>query len=71
MNEIAQSMDNFLTQLNRLNRNLESVIAVGTEFSNVEALWSRFESVADHQQNESETADGAENEDAGQTAERG
>lgn len=40
-----QALDTTLTQLNRLNRSLESVTAVGNEFSSVEALWSQFESV--------------------------
>jgi DASH complex subunit DAD1 len=34
-----------LTNLNRLNRSLEGVIAVGNEFGSVEALWSTFEGV--------------------------
>jgi DASH complex subunit DAD1 len=38
-----QSMDSVLTNLNRLNRSLEAVIAVGNEFGGVEALWSTFE----------------------------
>ncbi|KAL1986947.1 hypothetical protein VTN96DRAFT_5103 [Rasamsonia emersonii] len=41
--EIALEMENVLQNLNRLNRNLESIIAVGNEFSSVEALWSQFE----------------------------
>jgi DASH complex subunit DAD1 len=41
----TQALDTTLTQLNRLNRNLESVTAVGNEFSSVEALWSQFEGV--------------------------
>jgi len=40
---MIQSMDSVLTNLNRLNRSLEAVIAVGNEFGNVEALWSTFE----------------------------
>lgn len=31
--------------MNKLNRSLEEVIAVGKEFSPVEALWSQFENV--------------------------
>jgi len=38
-------MDSVLTNLNRLNRSLESIIAVGNEFGSVEALWSTFEGV--------------------------
>ena len=54
VHEIAASMDNLLTQLNRLNRGLESVIAVGNEFSSVEALWSQFEGVMGVQGEEKE-----------------
>ncbi|KAK2805050.1 hypothetical protein FQN51_001145 [Onygenales sp. PD_10] len=43
--EIALSFEQVLQNINRLNRNLESVIAVGNEFSSVEALWSQFENV--------------------------
>ncbi|KAI1932086.1 Dolichyl-diphosphooligosaccharide-protein glycosyltransferase subunit dad1 [Ophidiomyces ophidiicola] len=42
---ISQSFEQVLQNINRLNRNLESVIAVGNEFSSVEALWSQFENV--------------------------
>jgi DASH complex subunit DAD1 len=45
VNEIAAALDSTLTHLNRLNRSLESVIGIGNEFSNVEALWSQFEGV--------------------------
>lgn len=31
--------------MNKLNRSLEGVIAVGNEFGAVEALWSQFEGV--------------------------
>ncbi|KAE8139780.1 DASH complex subunit Dad1-domain-containing protein [Aspergillus pseudotamarii] len=41
--EIAVGMEQVLQNINRLNRNLESVVAVGNEFSSVEALWSQFE----------------------------
>ncbi|GIJ86340.1 hypothetical protein Asppvi_005227 [Aspergillus pseudoviridinutans] len=41
--EIAVGMEQVLQNINRLNRNLESIIAVGNEFSSVEALWSQFE----------------------------
>ena len=34
-----------LQNLNKLNRSLEGVIAVGNEFSQVEGLWSQFENV--------------------------
>ncbi|KAF7714672.1 Uncharacterized protein PECH_008298 [Penicillium ucsense] len=41
--EIAVGMEQVLQNMNRLNRNLESIITVGNEFSSVEALWSQFE----------------------------
>ncbi|RAL14518.1 DASH complex subunit DAD1 [Aspergillus homomorphus CBS 101889] len=41
--EIAVGMEQVLQNMNRLNRNLESIISVGNEFGSVEALWSRFE----------------------------
>ncbi|KAF2754593.1 hypothetical protein EJ05DRAFT_479564 [Pseudovirgaria hyperparasitica] len=43
--EVAQSLEHVLANMNKLNRNLEQLIAVGTEFSSVEALWSQFENV--------------------------
>jgi len=60
VHEIAASMDNLLTQLNRLNRGLESVIAVGNEFSSVEALWSQFEGVMGAQGEEKEKSSARE-----------
>ncbi|KAK7527157.1 DASH complex subunit Dad1-domain-containing protein [Phyllosticta citriasiana] len=43
--EIAVSLESVLQNINRLNRSLEGVIAVGNEFGSVEALWSQFENV--------------------------
>ncbi|KAK3371530.1 DASH complex subunit Dad1-domain-containing protein [Lasiosphaeria ovina] len=43
--EIALSFEHVLANINKLNRSLEAVIAVGNEFSSVEALWSTFETV--------------------------
>ena len=40
-----QSLENVLQNINKLNRSLEGVIAVGNEFGAVEALWSQFEGV--------------------------
>ncbi|KAI5296422.1 hypothetical protein KEM52_002834 [Ascosphaera acerosa] len=45
LQDIAISLEGLLMNLNRLNRNLESVITVGNEFASVEALWSQFENV--------------------------
>ncbi|OCK77406.1 hypothetical protein K432DRAFT_384730 [Lepidopterella palustris CBS 459.81] len=64
--EIAQSLEHVLQNINRLNRTLEEVIAVGNEFSPVEALWSQFENVmakdpnaaSEEQDNEDETEEG-------------
>ncbi|KAH6900151.1 DASH complex subunit Dad1-domain-containing protein [Thelonectria olida] len=41
--EIAMSFEHVLANINKLNRSLEAVVAVGNEFSSVEALWSQFE----------------------------
>ncbi|KAL4800171.1 DASH complex subunit Dad1-domain-containing protein [Aspergillus venezuelensis] len=41
--EIAIGMEQVLININRLNRNLDSVLSVGKEFASVEALWSQFE----------------------------
>ncbi|KAL9022468.1 MAG: hypothetical protein Q9185_000375 [Variospora sp. 1 TL-2023] len=38
-------MEQVLHNINKLNRSLEGVIAVGNEFGAVEALWSQFENV--------------------------
>ncbi|KAL8964220.1 MAG: hypothetical protein Q9183_004606 [Haloplaca sp. 2 TL-2023] len=43
--EISMAMEQVLQNINKLNRNLEGVIAVGNEFGAVEALWSQFENV--------------------------
>ncbi|KAL6910310.1 DASH complex subunit Dad1 domain-containing protein [Trichoderma evansii] len=43
--DIAESFEHVLSSINKLNRSLEAVIAVGNEFSSVEALWSQFENV--------------------------
>ncbi|PQE33175.1 dash complex subunit dad1 protein [Rutstroemia sp. NJR-2017a WRK4] len=45
LSEIAVSFEHVLANINKLNRSLEGVIAVGNEFSSVEALWSQFENV--------------------------
>ncbi|KAF7950142.1 hypothetical protein EAE96_007437 [Botrytis aclada] len=45
LGEIAISFEHVLSSINKLNRSLEGVIAVGNEFSSVEALWSQFENV--------------------------
>lgn len=59
--EIAMSFEHVLANINKLNRNLEAVIAVGNEFSSVEALWSTFENVMGKE--EGEGKDGENNGD--------
>lgn len=50
----AQSFEQVLANINKLNRNLEAVITVGNEFSSVEALWSTFENVMAKEEGEGE-----------------
>ncbi|TVY50515.1 DASH complex subunit DAD1, partial [Lachnellula cervina] len=45
LQEIGVSFEHVLANINKLNRSMEGVIAVGNEFSSVEALWSQFENV--------------------------
>ncbi|KAL9104547.1 MAG: hypothetical protein Q9163_000521 [Psora crenata] len=65
-----KSFENVLQNINKLNRSLEGVIAVGNEFGAVEALWSQFEGMMAQDEDstegkESEKKDGhdAEQED--------
>ncbi|KAI4719820.1 hypothetical protein E4T48_03874 [Aureobasidium sp. EXF-10727] len=46
----TQNLEQVLQNMNTLNRSLESVIAVGNEFGQVEGLWSMFENVMAQQQ---------------------
>ncbi|KAL4983822.1 DASH complex subunit Dad1-domain-containing protein [Aspergillus falconensis] len=52
--EIANGMEEVLANINRLSRNLDSVIAVGNEFGSVEALWTQFETFMGRSQEEVE-----------------
>ncbi|CAJ2511312.1 Uu.00g069370.m01.CDS01 [Anthostomella pinea] len=54
--EIAMSFEHVLANINKLNRSLEAVVAVGNEFSSVEALWSQFENVMAKDGDEGKTA---------------
>ncbi|KAK4095188.1 hypothetical protein Purlil1_884 [Purpureocillium lilacinum] len=56
--DIAMSFEHVLANINKLNRSLEAVIAVGNEFSSVEALWSQFENVMAKDQDRSGTDSG-------------
>lgn len=53
-----QSLEHTLSAINKLNRSLEGVIAVGNEFGSVEALWSTFENVMGHDANAQSNAEG-------------
>ena len=64
-----QSFEHVLANINKLNRNLEAVIAVGNEFSSVEALWSTFENVMAKE--EGEEGGGAGKDDTKQETEGG
>ncbi|KAI1305427.1 DASH complex subunit Dad1-domain-containing protein [Xylaria venustula] len=67
--EIAMSFEQVLANINKLNRSLEAVVAVGNEFSSVEALWSQFENVmAKDEETKATTAadDEQEQEDVGE-----
>ncbi|KAG4294160.1 hypothetical protein FPRO06_00745 [Fusarium proliferatum] len=58
-----RSFEHVLANINKLNRSLEAVTAVGNEFSSVEALWSQFENVMDKDgkaEGETEQADQTE-----------
>ena len=68
----AQSLEHVLQNINKLNRSLEEVIAVGNEFSPVEALWSQFENVMAKDPDEGqETGVGGEGAQEGGDAEEG
>lgn len=64
----VQSLELVLANINKLNRSLEGVIAVGNEFGSVEALWSQFENVMGHEpapneEEKSEAEEGTERDD--------
>ncbi|CAI7592840.1 unnamed protein product [Penicillium glandicola] len=58
VNLFDQGMEQVLQNINRLNRNLESVIAVGNEFGSVEALWSQFENFMGRSEEQEEAGSG-------------
>ncbi|EME78676.1 uncharacterized protein MYCFIDRAFT_32018 [Pseudocercospora fijiensis CIRAD86] len=57
--DVAAGLENVLQNLNKLNRSLEGVIAVGNEFSQVEGLWSQFENVMAKEPEKEENKDAA------------
>ncbi|CAK1358566.1 hypothetical protein CB0940_06840 [Cercospora beticola] len=69
--DVAASMENVLQNINKLNRSLEGVIAVGNEFSQVEGLWSQFENVMAKQPSTGGEKDEQGKEDAKEGAEGG
>ncbi|KAL6891620.1 DASH complex subunit Dad1 domain-containing protein [Trichoderma longibrachiatum] len=66
--DIAESFEHVLANINKLNRSLEAVIAVGNEFSSVEALWSQFENVMakDDEQDADKAASSSQQQDDAQ-----
>lgn len=64
-----QSFEHVLANINKLNRSLEGVIAVGNEFSSVEALWSQFENVM--AKDPDAEAEAQNTEEGGEAADRG
>ncbi|KAL8736118.1 MAG: hypothetical protein Q9181_002533 [Wetmoreana brouardii] len=70
--EISVAMEQVLQNINKLNRSLEGVIAVGNEFGAVEALWSQFENVMTKDPGESDEAksEGHEGADDGKDEEQ-
>ncbi|KAK0670896.1 putative DASH complex subunit DAD1 [Cercophora samala] len=60
ISEIAMSFEHVLANINKLNRSLEAVIAVGNEFSSVEALWSTFENVMAKEEEEEDAEGGGQ-----------
>ncbi|CAI7641607.1 unnamed protein product [Penicillium pancosmium] len=66
--EIAVGMEQVLQNMNRLNRNLESIITVGNEFGSVEALWSQFENFMGRQEEELEEASQGKRNVSGESA---
>ncbi|CAD0013829.1 unnamed protein product [Aureobasidium pullulans] len=55
LQDVATNLEQVLQNMNTLNRSLESVIAVGNEFGQVEGLWSMFENVMAQQQQSNNT----------------
>jgi len=67
--EIATSLEHVLQNINKLNRSLEGVIAIGNEFGSVEALWSQFENVMAREPEGGEEEEGGEGEGDGEEGE--
>ncbi|KAM0257856.1 hypothetical protein ACHAQJ_004160 [Trichoderma viride] len=68
--DIAESFEQVLSSINKLNRSLEAVIAVGNEFSSVEALWSQFENVMAKDEDSNKAADHQDDETQGEEESR-
>ncbi|KAJ5246428.1 hypothetical protein N7468_001411 [Penicillium chermesinum] len=63
---VIAGMEQVLQNINRLNRNLESIITVGNEFGSVEALWSQFENFMGRPDDQNEEAGGAKRKVSGE-----
>ncbi|GBB90483.1 hypothetical protein RclHR1_17470001 [Rhizophagus clarus] len=42
INDIAQGLEQIINNMAILNKNLESIVAVGKDFENVASLWKNF-----------------------------
>ncbi|KAF2166113.1 hypothetical protein M409DRAFT_23841 [Zasmidium cellare ATCC 36951] len=66
INDVAASLENVLQNINKLNRSLEGVIAVGNEFGQVEGLWSQIENIMAKEPEKEENKDAKEGAAEGQ-----
>lgn len=64
-------MEHVLQSINKLNRSIEGVIAVGNEFGAVEALWSQFENVMAKESAEPEVKEADAEEEQGKGDQQG
>ncbi|KAI9590835.1 DASH complex subunit Dad1-domain-containing protein [Syncephalis fuscata] len=42
INEIAQSIENVVTNMNLLNQNLDNIVTLGRDFEHIATLWANF-----------------------------
>ncbi|KAI8054469.1 DASH complex subunit Dad1 [Syncephalis plumigaleata] len=42
INEIAQSMEEVIANMNLLNKNLENIVTLGRDFEHISELWASF-----------------------------
>lgn len=55
-------MESVLANINKLNRSLEGVLAVGKDFESVEQLWSQFDNVTEKPMETEEASHGSDTE---------